>query len=82
MSDVKPDCYAFPFSLPQRDGSVTNCPGMTLRDYFAAAAIPEAMRILVAAPEVTKPGEEPDDAVSRIAWEIADAMMKRRASTP
>ena len=71
MSDVKPDCYAFPFSLPQRDGTTNCCPGMTLRDYFAAAAVSEAMRAF------------PDaDAVARLAYEVADAMLKRRASTP
>ena len=81
MSAVKPDCYAFPFSLPQRDGSVTNCPGMTLRDYFAAAAIPEAMRLLIDTPGLAAPGEQQPEAAARIAWDVADAMMKRQSST-
>lgn len=82
MSNVKPDCYAFPFNLPQRDGSVTNFPGMTLRDYFAAAAIPEAIRAVLSEQAEAESMEGARDTVARLAYEVADAMIKRRASTP
>lgn len=81
MSNVKPDCYAFPFSLPQNGGTFATCPGMTLRDYFAAAAIRDAMRAVAAQQIQVEPGEQPQDTVARVAYDVADAMMKRRAST-
>lgn len=81
-----PGLYAFPYSIQIQDGMggvhYQNCPGMTLRDYFAAAAIPEAMRIIAQSGDALVPGEDPDDAVARMAWKIADAMMKRRTTPP
>lgn len=81
-----PGLYAFPYSIQMQDGMggtyYQNCPGMTLRDYFAAAAIPDATRAVAAQQIQVEPGEHPQDTVARVAYDVADAMMRRRASTP
>lgn len=71
MSDSKPPVQAFP-------GGYHNASGMTLRDYFAAQAAPEAMRSVAFQQVQVNPGEEPQDAVARIAYDVADALLRRR----
>mgnify|MGYP007112196126 CR=1 FL=1 len=74
--------YAFPLAVSIPDGMggtyYSSCPGMTLREYFAAAAIPEAMRLVAQSGMALLLGEAPEDTVARVAWDIAAAMMKRR----
>lgn len=81
-----PGLYAFPYSIQMQDGMggtyYQNCPGMTLRDYFAAAAIPEAIRAVLSEQAEAESMEGARDTVARFAYEVADAMLKRRASTP
>ena len=58
---------AFPQSIREIDGSTTYWHGMTLRDYFAAKAMQEFCK------------EFNDDAhLAKIAYQIADAMLKAR----
>lgn len=52
--------------------------GMTLRDYFIAAAIPDAMREATAGIIVVLPGEQPQDAVARVALAVANAALRAR----
>ncbi|MCA8492573.1 protein kinase family protein [Burkholderia arboris] len=73
------DEYAFPitdFALNGNRQSSQN-KGMTLRDYFAAAALGS---VLMRTPEGYQPpdGQTPQDAVALYAYAIADAMMKVR----
>jgi len=67
------------FPRTEYDGSVYE--GMTLRDYFAAKALPEMIAINE---KVTKGRDVPYnigiDATARACYEIADAMMKARES--
>lgn len=62
--------YAFPMIAhpdPQYGGRIVGQRGMTLRDYFAVQAL-TTMRYAADAPHVA----------ARIAYEIADAMLKAR----
>lgn len=62
---------AFPISIPGVGDN--GCPGMSLRDYFAARAIPTA------AIEVDGGrGHQFINDLARIAYEIADAMLAER----
>lgn len=78
------DVYAFPLTVSIPDGAggtyYSNCPGMTLRDYFAAAAVSDAMRAVAAQQIQVEPGEQPQDAVARVAYNVEDAMLKRRGT--
>lgn len=75
--------YAFPYSITVPDASggtyFQHCPGMLLRDYFAAAAIPDAMRAVAAGQVYVPLGEQHEDAVARVAYDVADAMLAARA---
>lgn len=70
--------YAFPFtvSIAGPTGTVhCTCPGMDLRDYFAAQALltmPDWIR-------ETQKFADPMDRVAQAAYAIADAMMRVRA---
>ena len=71
MTDKKnmdTSCAAFPGPV-QAEQSVDIHEGMTLRDYFAAAALPESMQWK---------GTDKAAEVARMAYQIADAMLKRR----
>lgn len=72
------ETYAFP-SEPK---SITRDPdpayfGMTLRDYFAAAALPEAIRIAAHIPH-ERPKLTIPPLAADLAYGIADAMMEAR----
>ena len=81
-----PALYAFPLHVTIRDDMggtyYQTCPGMTLRDYFAAAAIPNALTGVASGQVYIQPGESSQDAVARVAYEVADAMLARRVAAP
>jgi hypothetical protein len=54
--------------------------GMSLRDYFAAAALPEALRQEATSDE-GKPCMYDVAAVARVAYNLADALIARRKAT-
>jgi hypothetical protein len=56
------------------DISFTSCGGMSLRDYFAAQAL-----AFVADPNVKVGDERSTEIIAKIAYGIADAMLKERA---
>jgi hypothetical protein len=66
---------AFPVLIVDRPKELIQYNGMTLRDYFAAKAMP-------AVPDQTaynmKPKESHEAYVSRRSYEMADAMLKAR----
>lgn len=66
MKNIK---NAFPMSLPT-GGHIEKC-GMTLRDYFAAQALPSL---------ILREACLPRDAITDIAYEYADLMMKQRGT--
>jgi hypothetical protein len=51
--------------------------GMTLRDYFAAKALPKVQNAYT---YTMKQNESHEDYVARRAYDMADAMLKARAS--
>lgn len=53
-------------------------PGMSLRDYFAAQALPAAMRIAL---EFKSPEASPMPSAARTAYEAADALLRARQET-
>lgn len=53
-------------------------PGMTLRDYFAAKALPTVIQQCVT--DTRNPGESLEDYFARASYVIADAMLKARQS--
>lgn len=55
--------------------------GMTLRDYFAAQALPGIVTLdMNDAPGVMpKKGEDGNQAIARVAYSLADAMLAERA---
>jgi len=55
--------------------------GMSLRDYFAAAAIPVAADLLKITPGEYLDGTSPREYLAFTAFTIADAMLKAREST-
>ena len=61
---------AFPFREQDGEGGYERFPGMSLRDYFAAAA----MTALLANPRRTGRADE----YARDAWDQADAMLAAR----
>jgi hypothetical protein len=71
--------FAFPFQHVTPDGKgghyYSNCTGMHLRDYFAGQAIPEAMHSVLA----SAIADNHADLVARVAYEVADAMLRARA---
>ena len=56
------------------NGHITTQDGMDLRDYFAAAAMPELMRMV----EKEESIDEKYEAVALLAYLQADAMMEAR----
>ncbi len=75
---------AFPFLKPHEDVG-TYIPGMTLRDYFAAQALPLAMADYRLTIEMVDEGLEGNwksgqglSCVAARAYELADAMMEAR----
>lgn len=80
MSDsptfAPPGLYAFPYSVvvPTPTGSRFEiCPGMTLRDYFAASVVAAYMRSVI-----WSEAREPMANIARYSYEMADAMLKAR----
>lgn len=55
-------------------------PGMALRDYFAAKALPAV--IVQCANDTRRPNESPHEYFARIAYELADAMLCAREVQP
>ena len=78
MSNTNTGGPAFPLStVDPYDRSVTTCDGMTLRDYFAAKAIPELTRVY------SFGSADPLDYANLIAEDaylIADAMLRARGA--
>jgi hypothetical protein len=59
---------------------MTEADDMSLRDWFAGQAVPEAIRIVRENPSIYRTGREPPRFVAaEIAWGIADAMLAERA---
>jgi hypothetical protein len=78
MSDDR-NPSAFPHLNPNYDGNWNKKPqhgGMTLRDYFAAAALPSVM--VLCARDTMIPGETIEEAFARKSLAIADAMLAAR----
>jgi hypothetical protein len=84
MNDQRENPQAFPENTFQKCGDVAvgECkPGMTLRDYFAAAAL-QGLAVLKVATEHHTGGAYgiPIIPLAECAYEIADAMLKARQS--
>ena len=62
------------FPTLKDNGHITTQDGMDLRDYFAAAAMPELMRMV----EKEESIDEKYEAVALLAYLQADAMMEAR----
>jgi hypothetical protein len=76
---IPKDLYAFPWtqSIPDGRGGTfwSVCPGMTLRDYFAA----KALAGMLADPEVGRDGvDDEPERIADAAYAYADAMLKAR----
>ena len=54
--------------------------GMTLRDYFAAKALPSIVAIAGAGQHTPREGMSTDDSMALDAYALADAMMRARAA--
>lgn len=81
MSNPNDGGPAFPQPLFERSDGVVVEPdtsGMTLRDYFAAKALPEVIRQAIAE-NWAKEGPHWREAVARECREYADAMLAARA---
>lgn len=70
MSAINTGGYAFPDPCPDKD----NCPGMTLRDWFAGQSILVAGMLCQKDPGVNPSAEE----LAKAAYKIADALLKER----
>lgn len=68
--------YAFPFTMPLPNGSINFCPGMTLRDYFAAKAL--AAMIGNESKDFSNRGSSGVPKLAQYAYEYADAMLAER----
>lgn len=78
MSEIKDGGPAFPISSPS--GTPEYMPmrdGMTLRDYFAAACIPEMIRL-----SMDQDGGWLTENVANGCYNLADAMLKAREIKP
>ena len=66
---------AFPYSIHMKGGDKLSFSGMTLRDYFAAKALPWCLEEF---------GGNPDDVTqyAAAAYQIADAMLREREREP
>ena len=64
---------AFPFVAKDKTGTMINM-GMDLRDYFAAAALPMAIK------EMNEAESYDSNDAAIVAYQYADAMMKARQS--
>jgi hypothetical protein len=69
---------AFPSTVELSDGSGFVYSGMTLRDYFAAKALPSAFAQYIEYAEENGWHEGWRDGVARDAYSMADAMLKAR----
>ncbi|MGN6539096.1 MAG: hypothetical protein ACTHKQ_25645 [Mesorhizobium sp.] len=63
---------AFPSEWKFPDGGSATCPGMTLRDWFAGQALFVAKDVCISRQSTT------ESDVARVAYDIADAMLKAR----
>jgi len=70
VSGLAPGPYAFPFTLID-DTASKGCPGMTLRDYFAAAALAPVISDNLHGDDYARYAED--------AYVLADAMLAERA---
>jgi len=66
-----------PHAFPSETSATTFRSGMTLRDYFAAKAMPIAWDMAKEWFEI----DEPEKMISRIAYDIADKMLEARNAT-
>lgn len=69
--------FAFPFTVKEGGQFITNH-GMTLRDYFAAAALGPIFSTAIAAGRVV----DARSTVAATAYLMADAMLKAREAKP
>jgi hypothetical protein len=70
---------AFPVKgMPIDPDTYLNRPGMTLRDYFAAAA----MQGIISDPNNWSNSKKDMESVSHAAYEFADAMLKAKEAKP
>jgi hypothetical protein len=65
-----------PAAFPTQGQKYSAQDGMTLRDYFAAAALPSVM--VLCARDTMLPGETIEEAFARKSLAIADAMLAAR----
>ncbi len=83
MSSINDGGSAFPLAEEMESGRlVASTYGMTLRDYFAAAALPAIVECMLTKPagEAYRTKEECADMYAKSSYLIADAMLKARAS--
>lgn len=80
MSDKPTGGPAFPNTFKVTDEAFAELRGMTLRDYFAAKALASTWALYEAGGlAVRDDEEEAEDAIARLAYVMADAMLKARA---
>jgi hypothetical protein len=66
-----------PTAFPWNHGNVT-CTGMTLRDYFAAKAMQSYVGDEPFGDACTFMGKDVNEEIARVAYKVADAMLKAR----
>lgn len=80
MSTENPPAFPYAFHFPKADGEPQGINlGMTLRDYFAAKALP-ALVERASIEEWIRGGPEWIDAVAMEAYKFSDAMLKARGT--
>ena len=72
METEKDGLFAFPHEIKFADGTVMHCHGMSLRDYFAAAALTGMLS------NHESFGIYDDHRICEFAWKAADYMMELR----
>jgi hypothetical protein len=77
MNVLEQDGYVYPGKRFTQTGLMSGVgQGMTLRDYFAGQALPAV--ISACQHDTLVKGEIPEEVFARIAFEVADAMIKAR----
>ncbi|HEY5800925.1 MAG TPA: hypothetical protein VIT92_11940 [Burkholderiaceae bacterium] len=78
MKAIETGGPAFPAENAGQSGPSTyHFEGMTLRDYFAAQALPAVIRQCYA--DTRSPDESQEDYFARACYAVSDAMLKARA---
>ena len=81
MSAIKDGGPAFPFEEKEGNGThYYSHPGMSLRDYFAAKALPTIIECCKG--DTRKDGETLTDYFARMSYDVADAMLAAREVQP